>query len=91
MVFDNFQVRRENHAGITTIGRVEDGVDELAVAGETLGGVSGFHAIIQRHCGDGATVFQIEHRDVVETVWFGISWTCSDVEDAVVDGRAAAA
>ena len=37
--FDNFQIWRENYAGHTAIGRVEDGVDELSVACKALGSV----------------------------------------------------
>lgn len=89
--FDDLHVWRENHAWIAAVGRVEDGVDGFPVACEALGGVSCFDAIIERHGGDRTAIRQGELRDVVETVWFGVSWTCSDVEKTVVDGCAAAA
>ena len=89
--FDDLQLRRENDTWIATVGRVEDGVDGFPVACEALGGVSCFDAVIERHGGDRTAIRQGELRDVVETVWFGVSRACSDVEKTVVDGRAAAA
>ncbi len=89
--FDYFQIRRENYAGHAAIGRVEDGVDELAVACKALCCVFCFGTIVQCHRGDGTAVLQIEHRYVVETVWLGVSWASSCIEDAVVDGRTASA
>ena len=89
--FDNFQIWRENYAGHTAICRIEDGIDELTVAGEALGCVSCFGTIVQCHCGDGTIIFQIEHRYVVETVRLGVSGTRSCIEDAVMNGCASSA
>ena len=51
---DDFQIWRENHAWRSAVGGIEYGINILPVAGETLGGISGFHAVIQRHRGNGA-------------------------------------